>query len=98
MKKLGWLLIPCLAAWCPQKQVENGVTARNFISAMKQEHPDDMPESNEPITELEQLLVEISLACESYKTYLNKASTFETIITQLHIRKQAGVEMLKYLK
>ena len=47
------------------------------------------------VTQLEQLVAEIAVVCESQKAILNMASTFWSIIKQLHVRGTSGIEMMK---
>ena len=48
-----------------------------------------------PVTEIEQLVAEMAVVCESRKAVLNIASTFKDIIKRLHWRGYKGVDWLK---
>ena len=47
------------------------------------------------VTEIEQLVAEMAVVCESRKAVLNIASTFKDIIKRLHWRAYKGVDWLK---
>ena len=82
IEKLGWKLIPCLAHRCRGNHGGDGSY-------------ESVTDDGKPITAIEQLLIELAISCESHKTVVNMASTFKTVIRRLHIRKEAGVELLR---
>ena len=96
MRELGWLLMPCLAAKCPQSERGGGREGGDENGKAIQDKDNELFLTNDlPISGLDQLVAEIAVACESTKSILNMASTFLSIIKRLHHKGEAGVEMLR---